>query len=322
MLNRRQVLASAPLLALAHATAAPPPFPTKPIRLVYNFAPGGPGDAVSRYLAQQMAPLLGQPVFVENLTGGAGAVGILNAARAPADGHTILYTPVSGVVQVPLVTKDGKFDPFKSLSPLAGVGVTPLAIVAHPSVPADDVPSFLAWARTQASGVDVAGAGPITEVACALLANEAKLKLVYVGYRGASQALQAVLAGEVKVYFIVPSAATAEFLKAGKLKALGVTTAQPSPLLPGVGTIGKHVPGYVQEITFALWAPAGVPAEAATRLVDALKKVLDEPETVERFSANGLSLHFRPAHELEQVTRREAENIRRILETTPVKFGG
>ncbi|WP_297752348.1 tripartite tricarboxylate transporter substrate binding protein [Hydrogenophaga sp.] len=321
MLNRRQIIAASSLTALAPLAHAQQ-YPVRPIKLIYNFAPGGPGDAISRYLAQQMGATLGQSVIVENRTGGGGAVGILAAARSPADGYNLLYSTVTGLVQVPLVTKDENFDPFSSLMPIMGVGVTPLAILAHPSVPADDVPSFLAWARQQPKGVDIAGAGPIIEVTTALLAREARLNLVYIGYRGAAPAVQAVLAGDVKFYFNTPSALTAEHLKAGRLKVIGVTSAEPSSLFPGGQPISRHVPGFVQEIAFAMFAPAGTPADVMARLQDALGKVLSEPGLAERFHAQGLSLKPTPAADVMQMARREDASIRRILETTPVKFGG
>lgn len=320
MLNRREIL-----LASAGAAAWPLArarnYPSKTIKLIYNFAPGGPGDGMARYLAQQMSGLLGQQVVVENKTGGAGAVGILSAANAPADGYTILFTTVTGVVQVPLVTRDESFDPLKSLAPLGGVGTTPLAILAHPSVPADDFPGFVEWARKQPTGVDIAGAGPIIEIATAVLAREAKLKLVYVSYRGNAPALQAVLAGDVKVFFNTPSAAIGELLKVGKLKVIGTTSAQPSSLFPGGVPISKYVPGYLQEINFAMFMPAGVQPEVAARLKGALRKVLEEPGLAERFHTLGLSLQPIGADEVTRVAAREMEAIRKTLETTPVRFG-
>ena len=321
MFNRRQAVTAASLMALSPMSWAKP-YPNRPIKLVYNFAAGGPGDAISRYLAQQMGEILGQSIVVENRTGGGGSVGILAAARAPADGYTLLYSTVTGLVQVPLVTKDEGFDPFTSLTPIVGVGVTPLAILAHPSVPADDVPSFLAWARQQPKGVDIAGAGPIIEVATALLAREAKLNLVYIGYRGAAPAVQAVLAGDVKLYFNTPSALTAEHLKAGRLKVIGVTSAEPSSLFPGGEAISKHVPGFLQEINFALYAPAGLPPEVTAQLGAAAQKVLAEPGVAERFHAQGLSLKPIGPDEVLRVARREDASIRTILATTSVKFGG
>ena len=321
MINRRQAIVGAASVAGFVPAALAQPFPSRPIRLIYNFAPGGPGDAVSRYLAQQMGSLLGQQVIVDNRTGGGGAVGILAAARAPADGYTLLYATVTGVVQVPLVTKDATFDPVKSLTPTGGVGTTPLALLAHSSVPADNFASFVEWARQQPKGVDIAGAGPIIELATARLGQEAKIKLVYVPYRGAAPALQALLAGDVKVYFNTPYSGTSEHLKTGKLKIIGVTAAQPSPLFPGGQPISKSLPGFIQEINFAMWAPPGTPADVQARLGDALKKVMAEPGLSERMVGYGLTMQAISADEVTRVTQREAESIRKILETTNVKFG-
>ena len=296
-------------------------FPSKPITLIYNFAPGGPGDAVARYMAQQMGPLLGKQVIVENKTGGAGVIGILAAARAPADGYTILYTPVTGVVQLPLVTNDASFVPARDLVPIVHVGTAPVVIYAHPSVPANDVPSFLEWARRQPQGVDLAGAGPIIEVAITLLASEANLKLVYVPYRGVAPALQAVLAGDVKFCFVPPSGSIAQYVAQGKLKAIGVTTQDASPLVAGAQPIGRFVPNYVQEINFVLWAPSGVPADVMTRLTDAANKVLAEPGIAQRFQDQGLAVAPAGPAEVRRMVEREDRTIRAVVATKAIRFG-
>lgn len=319
-MNRRQWTAAAALAATSWVDAAQP-YPSRPIRLIYNFAPGGPGDAVARDIATRMAVPLGQPLVVYNMSGGDGAVGILTAARAPADGYTLLFAALTGIVQVPLVTHDNSFDAFKSITPIANVGSSPLAVVAHPNVPANDFPSFVAWARKQPSGVDVAGAGPIVEIATARLARDAKLNLVWVGYRGMAPALQAVLAGEVKVCYISSSALLSSFVKSGRVKVIGVASAQPSRLFPGVAPIANFVPNYVQEIDFSLWAPPGVPVEIVSKINATLNHIMDEVDMEAKLQMNGMAKNYMNAAEVTQVVRRENETIRKILQTTSIKFG-
>ncbi|MBI5278827.1 MAG: tripartite tricarboxylate transporter substrate binding protein [Burkholderiales bacterium] len=319
-INRRSILvatAGAALGSLAWAQA----WPSKTIRIILNFPAGGPGDAVTRYIAQRMGALLGQQVVVENRSGGAGAVGILAAANAPADGYTFLYTTVTGVVQVPLVTKDSSFDPLKSLAPVMGVGSTPMGLFVHASSPATDFPSFLEWARKQPAGLDIGGGGPIVEIATAVLARSANAKLVYVPFRGTAPVVQAALAGDIKAFFSTPSPVITENAKAGKLRAVAVTSASASNLVPGVEPIAKFIPGYVQDINFGFFAPPGIPAEAATRFGSTLATVLAEPGMKERLAGFGLSLQPATAAEVTRLTARDAETIRKTLETTPVKFG-
>jgi len=321
-MNRRQWTVVAAALAAAPWTRAAAPFPTRPIRLIYNFAPGGPGDAVARYLAVRMGEALGQQLVVENMSGGNGVVGILATARAPADGYTLLFAALTGIVQVPLLTRDANFDPFKSVAPIANVGSAPLVMVAHSDVPAIDFPGFVEWARKQPSGVDVAGAGSIVEIATAVLAREAKLRLVWVSYRGTAPALQALLAGDVKVAFLTPSAMLSEHVGTGKVKVIGVTSPQTSSLFPGVAPIGRHVPGYEQEINYALWAPGGLPPETTGRIEAALIQVLKEPDMTAKLQINGMVKDHRDAAAVTLIARREDDSIRKVLATTSIKIGG
>lgn len=318
--NRRSILIAATAAAFGPVAWAEG-WPRKPVRIIVNFPAGGPGDAVARYIAERMGPILGQQVVVENRSGGAGAVGILAAANAPADGYTFLYTTVTGVVQVPLVTKDQNFDPLRSVVPVMGVGNTPMGLFVHASSTASDFPSFVEWARKQPAGLDIGGGGPIVEIATAVLARSADVRLVYVPFRGTAPVVQAALAGDVKAFFSTPSPVIAENIKAGKLRAIAVTSASASDLVPGVDPIAKFVPGYVQDIHFGFFAPPGIPAEAATRFGNALTTVLAEPGMKERLAGFGLSLQPAAASEIARVTARDAEIIRKTLETTPVKFG-
>jgi len=321
-MNRRQWTFAVATLAATPWASASPPYPSRPIRLIYNFAPGGPGDAVARDLAARMSGLLGQPIVVENVSGGGGAVGILATARAPGDGYTLLFAALTGIVQVPLVTGNGSFDPFRSVAPIANVGSAPLALIVSADVPADDFPSFAAWARKQPAGVDVGGAGPIMEVATKMLAREAGLNLVWVPYRGAAPALQAVLAKETKSTLQVPSAMLTEYIKTGKVKVIGVTSAQPSALLPGVAPIANHIPNYVQDINFVLWSPPGLPPATAGKIDAALAAVLAQPDMSARLEANGMVKNHGTPAEVGRITRRENDNIRKVLETASIHFGG
>ncbi len=313
------------LLGLAAATgwmyAQAQTWPARPIKLIVNFPPGGPGDAVARYIAQQASGLLGQQVVVDNRSGGAGAVGILAAANAAADGYTFLYTTTTGLVQVPRITKDASFDPLDRLVPVAGVGSTPIALLANQSVPASDFPSFVDWARKQAKGVDIGGGGPIVEIATAVLAQETGLKLIYVPYRGTAPVLQAALGGEIKVFFSTPSTTISDFVKAGKLKVLGTTSSDRSNLIPGVEPIAKYVPGYVQDINFAIFSPKGTSAVASSAFSQAVAKVLSEPGIAEKFSIFGLSARYLPAADVVRIAARDAAAIEKTLESTPIKFG-
>jgi tripartite-type tricarboxylate transporter receptor subunit TctC len=316
---RRSLLLAASLLALAPASHAQP-FPHKPLKIVYTYAPGGTGDVIARTVATTMGDLLGQPVVVENKTGASGAIGTFAVRQAPPDGYTLLITTITTVVQAPMVTKDATFDPVKGLTPIANIAMAPLVLLVHQSVPANDFESFVAWAKQQSKGVDIAVAGPTLEVATALLAQGTKLNLVNVAFRGSGPALQSVLAGDTKVIFQPPSVQMMEFVKQGKLKVIGVTSAEPSPAVPGAVPLSKFVPGYVQDINFAIWAPPGTPADVAAKLTDSVRKGLSVPGMAEKFIAFSVPLAISGPADVSRITTREANNIRKIMETVPIKF--
>ena len=316
LLLAASLLALAPLAPLAHAQG----FPTKPIKIVITYAPGGTADVIARTLATSMSELLGQPVVVENKTGASGSIGTMAVKQAPPDGHTLLVTTIGTVVLAPMVTKDASFDPVKGLTPIANLAMAPMVLLVHQSVPANDFPGFVTWAKQQAKGVDIAVAGPTLEVATALLAQQAKLNLVNVPFRGSVPALQSVLAGDTKVIFQAPSVQIMEFIKQGKLKVIGVTSAQPSPAVPGAVPLNKFVPGYVQDINFALWAPPGTPADVAAKLTETVRKGLSAPGMAEKFVAFSVPLAVAGPDEVTRITTRESNNIKKVMETVPIKF--
>jgi tripartite-type tricarboxylate transporter receptor subunit TctC len=222
---------------------------------------------------------------------------------------------------VPLVTRDQSFDPLRSVVPVMGIGSTPIGLFVRASTPAADFPGFIEWARKQPAGLDIGGGGPIVEVATAVLARSANVRLVYVPFRGTAPVVQAALAGDIKAFFSTPSPVISENIKAGKLRAIAVTSASGSSLVPGVDPIAKFIPGYVQDINFGFFAPAGTPAEAVVKFSETLAKVLAEAGMKERLTGFGLGLQPLAAPEMARITARDAETIRKTLETTPVKFG-
>lgn len=320
-LNRRALLATACALALSTSAAQAQVYPDKPVKILYTYAAGGPGDALTRLLATHMATSLGQPVVVENRTGASGGVGTMAAARSPADGYTFLLTTITTVVQIPMVMRDNTFDPVKSLTQVANVSTQPLVLVAHPSVPANDFPSFVEWSRKQPDGVHVAVSGPTLEVASALVNKGAGIKMVNVPYRGAAPAFQALLGGEVKLYFTTPSSALLDFVKQGKVKILGITSAQASPLIPGGEPINKHVPGYVQDINFAVWGPPGLPAPITAKVSDSIRKAMALPEVAERLASMGMAPAYADAAKVTSITEHEAANIKRAMEIATIRYG-
>ena len=319
-ITRRHLLVASGGAALV-SSAFSQAFPSKPIKLIYTYAAGGSGDALPRAAAASMSSYLGQQVVVENRAGGSGSIGLQAVWRAAPDGHTLVVTTITTVVQYPLVTKDTTFDPVRTMTPLYNLAMNPLVLLVHPSVPVHDFPSFVEWARKQPGGVDVAVSGPTLEVASALLGMRANLKLNNIKYRGGAPALQAVLGGEPKVFFDAANAGLISNAQAGKLKVVGVTSAEPSPLLSDAVPIAKHLPGFVQDINFAVWGPPGLPADVAARLRDALARSMAEPDMKDKLFKAGLVLAPAGPDAVISMTLREAAAIKGAMELAPISYG-
>lgn len=320
--NRRDFLLASGALALVPGARAQA-FPNRPLKMVYTYAPGGVGDALARLTAASMSQHLGQQVVVENRSGASGSIGVQAVWRAAPDGYTIVMTTITTVVQYPLITKDTSFDPVGALIPLGNLAMNPLCLLVHPSVPVTDFPSFVEWARKESSGVDVAVSGPTLEVATALLAHGANLKFNTIRYRGGAPALQAVLGGEVKVWFESVNSTMLANAREGRLRLVAVSSKDVFPLLPDVPPIARYLPGYVQDINFALWAPPGTPPDVVARLKDAITKAAAEPDMKDKIMRNGVMQSAGGADHVTQVTQREAASIKKAMELVPsISYGG
>ena len=318
--TRRNLLLASGALALGTRAFAQA-FPAKPIRLIYTYAAGGSGDATARAVAASMSGTLGQQVLVENRAGGSGSIGLQAVWRSPADGYTLMMTTITTVVQYPLITKDTSFDPAGSMVPVGNLAMNPLVLVVHPSLPVTDFNSFVDWARRQSGGVEVAVSGPTLEVAAALLGQRTGIKLNTVKYRGGAPALQALLGGEPKVFFDAANAALISNAREGKVRVIGVTSAEVSPLLPDAVPIARHLPGFVQDINFAIWAPPGTPPAVTARLRESIDKALAEPDMKDRFLKAGVVVAPGGPDFITSVTLREAAAIKRAMELTPISYG-
>jgi tripartite-type tricarboxylate transporter receptor subunit TctC len=264
-------------------------FPDKPIRLVVPYAPGGTTDIMARTLQEPLSKALGQPVIVDNKAGAAGAIGTAQVAHAAPDGYTLIFGNNGPSAIVPLIQKDVGYDPVKDFGPVSLVSIAPMTLVVHPSVPAKTVKELIAYAKTQPSGLEYgsAGAGSFGHLASEYLAKEAGLKLVHVPYKGQAPSTMGVLNGEVKLLLTTSSDTQDAAVRAGKLKLLGVSTAKPSPLMPGAPTIGESLPGFEVNVWFGILAPAGTPQPVVARLNAAIREVLAEPEIQKKFLAYG-----------------------------------
>jgi tripartite-type tricarboxylate transporter receptor subunit TctC len=276
-------LALCGLLVPAHAQ-----YPTKPVKLVVQSAPGGAPDTVARLVADKLTPLLGQPVVIEHRAGSNGNIAMEMVARSTPDGHTLVVVSDSMIVINPHIYTRMPIDVLKDLVPVAPIAEqSNFFLSVHPSVPVKNFQEFVEHARTVSPPMAYAsgGHGSQHQMAMEMLKSRAGINLLHVPYKGGAPAAAAALAGEVSAMF--SGASTGPQIQAGKLRGLAVTGRKRSPLFPALPTISEYYPGYELTTWIALFAPAGVPDGSLTRLRADINKALAMPDLAKRFNAAG-----------------------------------
>jgi tripartite-type tricarboxylate transporter receptor subunit TctC len=264
-------------------------FPSKPIRMVVGFAPGGGTDVTARAVVQELSEALGQRVVIDNRPGANGIVGTELVARSPADGYTILMVNLGYTVN-PGMYKKLPYDTIRDFAPISLVVLLPNILVTHPSLPTRTFPEFVRFARARPGVINYGsgGHGASSHLAVELLKKAAKIDLVHVPYKSGGQSTAAILTGDVAVSFnTIPSAMP--HVKAKRLRAIGVSSVKRSSSVPDVPTIAEMgYPGFSANGLAGLVAPVGTPVEAINRLHDAVVKTLKLPAMRERFTAQGM----------------------------------
>ena len=270
------------------AGAAAQSFPAKPVRILTGQSPGGATDLFARVLAQKLNEAWKQPVVVEPRPGAAGSIAAELTARSVPDGHTLLFSTAGQVVINPHLTKLA-YDPLKDLAPVVYVTGLSLLLVAHPSVPAKNVKELVALAKARAGKLNhgSGGTGSPAHLAMELFKSMTGTKMTHVPFKGVGPSVTALVAGEIDVSF-ASIAATQAFIRAGRLRALAISTATRSPTLPQVPTVAEAgVPGYQVASWYGFFGPAGMQAETVSRIHDDTMRVLALPDVREKFVAEG-----------------------------------
>ncbi len=273
------------LLGPAHAQTA---WPAKPIRLIVGFAAGGSTDVTARIIAQALSERLGQPVVVENRGGAGGNIGADAVAKADPDGYTLLMATSSTFAANPNLYKTLPFDVQKDFAPITVTAFIPNLLVVNPSVPANTVANFIAYLKANPDKLNFASAGNGTSqhLSGELFNSLAGVRMTHVAYRGGAPAVSDLLGGQVQVIF-APLVEVIQQVRAEKLKALGITTAKRSPLLPEVPTILESLPGYEVALWNGLLAPAKTPPDIIDRVNRATTEALRSPEVKARLAEQG-----------------------------------
>jgi len=282
-------VAAAALTPLAASAQGPADaYPARPVRVIIGLAPGGGTDIQARLFAQKLSENLGRPFVVENRTGAGGTIAYAQIAKSPPDGYTLLGV-TSGYTITPAVYSKLPYDPVKDFAPISLVAQAPFLLLTHPSLPVKSTKDLLALARAKPMVLDCgsAGHGTSTHMAFELFRTMAGVNITHIPYKGTGPALIDAMAGQVHMLFgNVLSSMT--HVKTGKLRALAVTTAQRSRVLPDLPTVSESgVPGYENSTWFGFLAPAGIPVAVLSKLNAELVKTSQSPDIVERLAPDG-----------------------------------
>jgi tripartite-type tricarboxylate transporter receptor subunit TctC len=273
-LPRRRFLhlaAGAAALSAVSRIAGAQAYPARPVRMVAPFAAGSLSDILARPIGQWLSERLGQPFIIENRPGAGGNIGTEAVVKAPPDGHTLLVIAASNAINATLYEKLN-FNFINDIAPVAGVMRLPSVVVVHPSVPAKTIPEFIAYAKANPGKLSMAsaGTGTVPHVAGELFKIMAGIDMAHVPYRGGGQVMTDLIAGQVQVSFIGLTVAI-EHIRSGKVRALAVTTATRSDVLPDIPTVGDFVPGYEA----SGWSGIGSPKNTPSQIVDKLNKEIN-----------------------------------------------
>ena len=263
-------------------------FPSRQIRMIIPFAPGGGTDITGRTVAAKLQEAWGQPVIAENQAGANGTIGISQGARAPADGHTLTLISSSSLINVHILSSV-PYDLLRDFAPLSQLTAQPYALVVHPSVPAKNVKELLAYAKANPGKLNYgsSGIGGTSHLSGALLASLAGIEMTHVPYKGGNPAMQDVIAGNIQMLFST-LLQSQSFLKEGRLRALAVSTAKRTPAAPDLPTLAEAgVPGYEVAPWYGLILPAKTPVPIITKLNREIAKAMKMPDVVKKMSSDG-----------------------------------
>jgi len=292
-LPRRQFLqlaVGAAAMPAASRIAQAQTYPTRPVRWIVGFAAGGDADIIARLIGQWLSERCGQQFIVENRPGAASNLAIAAAVRAPADGYTLVSVSSTNAINATLYEKLN-FNLIADIAPVAGIVRAPHVLVVHPSFPARTVPEFIAYAKADPGKINYAsaGLGSVSHMSGELFKMMTGVDNQHVPYRGAAPALTELLGGRVEVAFL-PMPGSIESIRAGKLRALAVTTAARSDQLPDIPTIGDFVPGYEASVRFGVGAPKDTPVAIVDKLNSAINDGLADPRMKARFADLGAAV--------------------------------
>lgn len=310
------------LLAASASWVGAQNFPTKSLRMIIHFPPGGPTDFVGRALAQKLSDVWKQQVIVENRPGAAGIIGIETVLRAPADGYTLLFGTGGSLALAPALTPKLPYDVFTDLAPITLVVINPQILVVHPSLPVHSVRDLIKLAKSQPGKINYASVGPGSpnHMGMELLKSMAGIDMLHVPYKGTAPAITDTISGRVSLLFnSMPS--VLPHIKNGRLRAIAVGSAKRSPAAPDVPTVSESgVKGFQYVTWYALLAPATTPKDVIAKINADSVKILSQPEMVERLSSQGAEPAPSTPEALGLYMRKEFEDWKKVIKAANIKL--
>jgi len=310
------------LSALLSFAAWAQAYPNRPVKVVVPYAAGGLPDTMARLVGQKLGESLGQQMVVENRGGAGGIVGTNEVAKAAPDGYTLLVADVTQIAVNPHLFSNLAYDPLKELTGVSLLGTSPLYLVAHPSLGANDMKELIALARSQPGKISYgsSGLGSIHHLAMEALKSGLKLDLVHVPYKGTGQSVPALLGGQVPLlYAALPSIES--HVKAGRVKILAINTAQRSPQTPDIPTVAEAgITGYEFIAEIGYYAPSGTPREIVSRLAAEAQKAIKQPDVVQRFRQLGIDPVGSTPEAYNAANRASFEKYAKVVQAAGVKI--
>jgi tripartite-type tricarboxylate transporter receptor subunit TctC len=307
----------AAMSCLLAASVQAQPYPSKPVRVVVPYPPGGPTDIVARVLFQQVAESTGQQFVIDNRAGAGGNIGAEHVAKSPADGYTVLIGTTAHAINMSLF-KSLNYDVQKDLAPVSLLTQGPLVLVTHPQFPANSVKELIDMAKAKPGSLNFAssGNGQSTHLSAELFNSMAGTKMVHVPYKGSAPALSDLMTGQVGIMFDTTLSAM-PFVRAGKLKALGVTSPQRTPAAPDVPTIAESgLPGYEVFAWNGVLVPAGTPKAIVAQLNEEIRKAMQLPQVRDKFSAQGFAASWNTPDQFGVFVRNEVDKWARTVKAS------
>jgi tripartite-type tricarboxylate transporter receptor subunit TctC len=308
------------LLALWCGIACAQSFPTKPVKIIVAFPPGGGTDIVARVVGARLSEVWGQPVVVENRAGASGTIGTEIAARAEPDGHTLFMATMGNMTANQHLYAKMAVDPLRAFAPITKVVDVHFVFMANPSLPANNVAEVIALAQKRPGEIAYSSSGPggAPHLAMELFKRQAQIDLQHIPYKGSGPSINDLIGGRVMLTMdsLVQSL---PHIRSGRLKALAVLGPKRTALLPEVPTIGETLPGYALTNWFGLLAPAGTPKDVVAKIYTDVKKVLAEPEVNKRISALGADVVGNSPEEFGAAMRTESAQWAEIIKSANIR---